>query len=396
MTTRPAALVSATLVPATVLAAAESYLRPHLVRLPPALAVRLYARGRRLALASLARRQPTPRLVPAGLERTLWGLTFRAPLLNAAGLWKSGAPDGYRLAVAQGAGGWLVGTTTHRPRPGNRRRGIAQPFAPYPRSRAASNWLGLPNPGHAAVAKALASLIAAGERVDGCPIGASLALDPAGDEVPETQRLAELVVGLERYADAGVDFLEINESCPNTEADVAGFEALERRLDHVAARFLSRRERPPVIVKLSCDTPLESVAPLVDLLVERGVDGINFGNTSTAYRVLRPDIDRRELRLFDHFTSTFGGGLSGHPLRPLSLELCRAAARRLAERPPAHEVHIVRTGGVESSGDIERSLDVGASLAQWYTGYFERFAAVGHDVYAGLWSDLETSLDRGP
>lgn len=382
--------------PATLLASAEARLRPLLVRMPATLAVRLYSRGRRGFLDALRRAAPAPRPVPRALERVLWGLRFRAPMLNAAGMWKQGDVDSYRLAAAQGAGGWLVGTTTHSPRSGNRAHGVRQPFAPYPRSRAASNWLGLPNPGHEAVAERVAE--AAREKVDGCPLGASLALDPAGrapagspgsgEPAPEALRLRELVAGLERYADAGVDFLEVNESCPNTEDDTAGLDALEARLDHVAARFLSRRHRPPVIVKLSNDTPLESVARLVDLLVERGFDGVNFGNTSTAYALLRPDVDPREQSLYDHFTSTFGGGLSGRPLRPLSLELCRAALRRIGERPPEHEFHVVRTGGVETAEDVERSLALGVSLTQWYTGYFERFAADGHDLYATLWEQL--------
>jgi hypothetical protein len=48
------------------------------------------------------------------------------------------------VAARQGAGGWLAGSTTARPRAGN----AGTPFVPYPRSGAASNWLGLPNPGH--------------------------------------------------------------------------------------------------------------------------------------------------------------------------------------------------------------------------------------------------------
>ena len=155
------------------LARLEAGLRPILTRLPPSWAVRLYSRGRRSFLPLWAGAPPARAYPPPPeLAVELWGIRFGSPILNAAGMFKNG--DGYALAARQGAGGWLAGTTTARERQGNLRAGIATPFAPYPRSHAASNWLGLPNPGHAAVAKHLASL----EKVAGCPIGASLSADP--------------------------------------------------------------------------------------------------------------------------------------------------------------------------------------------------------------------------
>jgi dihydroorotate dehydrogenase len=162
---------------------------------------------------------------PPTAARVLWGIRFRAPLLNAAGMFKHG--EGYELAYRQGAGAYLAGTTTARPRLGNVRRGIAQPFVPYPRSRAASNWLGLPNPGHRAVAARIAQL----PRYEGFPIGASVALDPGDDSAAALERLVE---GMSRYADAGVDFFELNESCPNTGEDQRGFDTLGVRLEAIA------------------------------------------------------------------------------------------------------------------------------------------------------------------
>ncbi len=185
----------------------EGRVRPFLVALPAPWAVRLYSAGRRRFLERLAAERPASYRPPPELGRTLWGLRFRAPLGNAAGMFKNGA--GYELAARQGAGYFLAGTTTARPRSGNRAHGVALPFAPYPRSGAASNWLGLPNDGDEAVAARLARF----ERVEGFPVGASLAGCP---ELAGGERLAALLRGLELYDRAGVDFLELNESCPNT------------------------------------------------------------------------------------------------------------------------------------------------------------------------------------
>lgn len=353
----------------------ERCLRPLLTRLPPAVAVALYSRGRRRFLERFSRELPRPSLPPAGFERTLWGLTFRAPILNAAGMFKNG--EGYEVARRQGAGGWLAGSTTARPRAGNPRT----PFVPYPRSGAASNWLGLPNPGHRAVAARLAAL----PRVPGFPIGASLAVtaeDGAGDE----ERLAGCVAGLELYAEAGVDFLEINESCPNTADDARGFAELRRRLTYLRDGFLARRRRRlPVIVKFSCDATADEVPPLVELLAELGYDGVNFGNTSTAYDAHRASIAAPERALFDHFRRRYGGGVSGRPLKERSLALAAAAVAELRRRPPPHEFHVIRTGGIEDAGDLRRSEEAGVALSQWYSGYFEAFARHGHGVYEELY-----------
>ncbi len=354
-----------------------------LVRLPPAVAVRAYSLSRQRFLTALSRRPPRRAVEVSGLDQTLWGLRFRSPLMNAAGMFKNG--EGYALSSRQGAGGYLAGTTTHRRRSGNRRHGVALPFAPYPRSGAASNWLGLPNIGHQEVAQRLALL----SRVKGCPIGASVAACP-DPKVGGEEKLTQLVAALAAYEAAGVDFLEVNESCPNTADDPGGLEGVRARLRFLADGFLSRRQRRlPVIVKLSCDTAIEDIDALLEILVGVGFDGVNFGNTSIAYERHRDQLDASETRLFDFFTRSFGGGLSGRPLKVDSLRLVKAAASWLRNRPAGHEFHVVRTGGVECVADIEQSFAAGASLCQWYSGYFESFGRHGHWLYRELYSELK-------
>lgn len=381
------------LLPPATLARLDSKLRPVAVRLPPGLAVRLYSAGRRSFLDALAAERPEPREPPRELSRTLWGLRFRSPLGNAAGMFKNG--DGYEVCWRQGAGYWLAGTTTAAPRDGNRAGGVAQPFVPYPRSGAASNWLGLPNDGEEAVAARIAEVVRS-ERREGCPVGVSTAAVDGGGEGEELTRLLR---GLKRFEDAGADFLEINESCPNTGDGAGGREAtpadLARRLERIAEGFLARRERPlPVIVKFSVDTAPERVPGLVDTLVELGFDGVDFGNTSTDYAGLRDAVDPAERRLYDHFTGRFGGGVSGRPLRARSLALARAAADRARQVAPVvpmakneRRFHVVRTGGVETGADLAATESAGVALAGWFTGYFEGFARHGHDVYRTIYEE---------
>jgi dihydroorotate dehydrogenase len=374
----------------------EGVFRPWLVRLPAPLAVAVYSTGRRHFLHRLVASPPSPEAgwsPPESLARTLWGLRFRTPVGNGAGMFKNG--EGFALAAGQGAGWYLAGTTTGQPWRGNRwgarwagsLLGVAQPFAPYPRSAAASNWLGLPNDGTVVVAARLAHRLQ-GDRVPNMPVGASVAATPG---LGEDAALTELVAGMETYAEAGVDFLEINESCPNTEEGRPGDSALARRLEVVGERFLRRRSRSlPVVVKLSCDTAVEQIPELLTLLLDSGFDGVNFGNTSRDYPALRGAILPPEQRLFDFFTAHFGGGVSGRPLRQRSLDLVRASAADLAGRRLPREFHILRTGGIDSAEDVAAAQAAGASLCGWYTGYFEAFARHGHGVYQHLLEETES------
>ncbi|MDA8018998.1 MAG: hypothetical protein MPN21_16275 [Thermoanaerobaculia bacterium] len=375
------------------LARIESLFRPLVVRLPTWASLRLYSYSRPWFLRRYVQERPEQRVPPESLHQRLWGVRFQAPLFNAAGMFKSG--DGYELVARQGAGAWLAGTTTATPRHGNDRHGVRLPFAPYPTSGAASNWLGLPNPGHAEVARRLGAL----DRIPGCPVGVSLAFDPDPDQSDE-RKLDGLIAGLEHYVDAGVDFLEINESCPNTEESANGhgerddLAHLESRLTQIRDRFLQKRGASlPTILKLSNDADPADVPRIVDLASRLGFAGLNFGNTSTAYAALREQIQPAERRLYDRFSDGvrgFGGGVSGRPLRARSLHLVGLAAAHLRNRPPEREFHLIRTGGVEMAEDLHASSEAGAPLSQWYTGYFEAFARDGHDLYRRLFDQLDS------
>lgn len=371
--------------PVELLAASDRWFRPVVTRLPAALVIRLYSRARARFLPAFSRFPAAPVQVPPELTRSLWGLRFRSPLLNAAGVFKQG--EGSEVVRCQGAGAYLAGTTTHRARKGNRTCGVGLPFVPYPRSGAASNCLGLPNPGHREVARRLSSLPAA----EGFPRGASLAADP-GPGDGDDKKLADLVAGMRAYDEAGVDFLELNESCPNTGEGPLGDDELRSRLERVAEGFLVRRNRPlPVVVKFSCDTDPEQVEPLVAMLIELGFDGVNFGNTSTNYPRHRPQIAAAERPLYDTFNDRFRGGVSGRPLGEDSLELARRAVAAAGAVAGDRDFHVVRTGGVENAADVVRSLAAGIALCQWYTGYFDAFGRHGHQLYSKLYHRLSAA-----
>lgn len=369
------------------LARAEHALRPSLSALPPKLATRLFSSGRTTFSKRFAQERPEQRF-PEVKPVTAWDLTFRMPLWNAAGMFKYG--EGYEVVSRQGAGAYVAGTTTSRPRTGNEKFGVRWPTVSYARSRSASNWMGLPNEGHAVVAKRLATL----SKVEGCPIGASVSAEPL---LEDSIAITELIDGMQLYAQAGVDYLELNESCPNVPGGHGGHgghgshggpqldDGLIARLERVSSQFLKKRmRRLPVVVKFSVDTNPKQLDDLLRMLIALEFDGIILGNTSTQYAHHRHGIHSQDRPLYDAFTSQFGGGLSGQILREDSLELATRAQEIVSQARPAHEFHVIRCGGINSADDLKASARHGVVLNQWYTGYYERFGVDGHDVYQKL------------
>ena len=218
---------------ATTLANWENKLRPLVTQLPPEQVVSRYSSGRLYFLSKLKDEIPDEAYSPPEhLKRVLWGIEFRSPVMNAAGMFKNG--ECYVMVSRQGAGAYLGGTGTFNQRDGNKRDGIYLPFVPYPRSHSASNWLGLPNDGDPKNSERAAEI----EKVDGCPVGWSVMGSP---DFEGEEKLQKLVEGMRLYEKANVDFLEINESCPNTQHGNPQDDDLANRLRYVKTHFLDER-----------------------------------------------------------------------------------------------------------------------------------------------------------
>ncbi|HTZ41778.1 MAG TPA: hypothetical protein VMC07_01045 [Candidatus Omnitrophota bacterium] len=335
-------------------------------KLPPKTAIGIHSLGRQVFLCSMKNEEVRKSFAPEGQSRNLWGINFRAPLFNAAGMFKDFSY--YEQSYSYGAGAYLVGTITPRARPGNVINGIHMPFVVYPQSHAASNNLGLPNPG---IEKVLQNIP---KKKEGFPIGISLA----------SESLEDLAACLRLCEKAEIDFVEINESCPNIK--YAG--ELTKRLEYLGREFLSRRKRNiPIVVKFSNDLHAEQIPDVLDLLIVCGADGINLGNSSTDYDGLRNEIHMRELRLFDYYTKNFRGGISGRPLKDISLQISSVAAEYIKAIPLEREFNVIRTGGIESSQDIAESNRYGISLNEWFTGYFERYTSENGSAYKGVFRE---------
>jgi len=368
---------------ATTLAKLERHIRKQFVLLfPPRFVISQYSKKRQDFLKRFE--EDIPKIVyspPEKFSTTLWDIKFNSQIMNAAGMFKNG--ECYQTVAMQGAGAYKGGSTTWNRRVGNswkdkKGREILQPFVPLPRSKAALNFLGLPNDGDEINSSRVSKL----ERINNCPVGWSISTSP---DIKGEEKLEKLVSGMRLYDKAGVDWIEVNGKCPNTNHDDE-YDNLEIMLPYISDNFLRQRQRNiPVVVKLSADTELKEIPYLMDLLFDLRFDGVNFGNTSINYQKHRPKIHPKERALYDFFTQNIGGALSGKLIEEDNFNLCKAAATYKKKRGTVQEFHIIRTGGIIGTWkDIQESKQAGISLNQFFTGYWESFAKHGHNVYKNL------------
>ena len=187
----------------------EHLFRPAIAKMPHGFAVWFFSNGRKAFLNMLVDDKPDERVaLNPDARKTLWDISFNNSLMNAAGMFKNG--DGYYMAARQKAGAYLAGTTTALARTGNKRNNIKHPVMPLIKWGTAVNWMGLPNIGHELVAFRLLKI----DKIKGCPLGISISADPHNHGL---ESLNGVLSGLNLYDKANVDFIELNESCPNVE-----------------------------------------------------------------------------------------------------------------------------------------------------------------------------------
>ncbi len=323
-----------------------------------ALALPLLARlepetAHRASIAALKFVPPKrPRLRDPRLGVRAFGLDFPNPLGMAAGFDKNAEVPGALLAL--GFGFVEVGTLTPRPQPGNPRPRLFR----LPADRALVNRLGFNNLGYEAARARLAA-----RKIEGV-IGVN-----CGPNKDASDRLADYALGVKTFAPFA-SYLTINISSPNT----PGLRDLQRRdaLDELVARVIGVRDettpRRPVLIKIAPDLDLRALDDVVEICVERKVDGMIVSNTTIARPPSLSDANARE-----------AGGLSGRPLfEPSTRMLARAFLRCQGAFP------LVGCGGVDDAGSALAKIEAGASLVQLYTGLVYRGPGLIGEILEGL------------
>ena len=318
-----------------------------------------------------------------------FGLRFKNSVGLAAGYDKDGVA--IRGLSALGFGHIEIGTVTPRPQPGNPKPRIFR----LVKDEAVINRMGFPGKGADFVALSLrgaqrrsnlpvpGAFLSNGRLLRSLPLARNdiiIGLNLGKNKDTPLEEAAGDYIALVRTFTPLANYLAINVSSPNT----VGLRRLQRRemlenlLGHVSRMRQEftlapspspsgRGEHVPILVKLAPDLSDGELEDAVGVILACGMDGIIATNTTLAREGLR-SMHRDEV-----------GGLSGSPLRARSEALLEKIIRQVDGRVP-----IVSVGGIMSSEDAKRRLDMGATLVQVYTGLVYRGPGLVKEIVKAL------------
>jgi len=295
---------------------------------------------------------------PGLLRSKVLGFDLAHPLGVAAGFDKNAEAVGPLLNC--GLSFVEVGAVTPRPQYGNLKPRLFR----LSEDEAAINRFGFNNDGVEAVRK---RLFLKAHPARG-PIGVNL-----GANKTSKDRTADYVTVLTRLADCA-DFFTINVSSPNTQ----GLRDLQERsaLDDLIGAVLAARDEnaahKPVLLKLAPDLSEDQLVDVIEVCMDRKIDGIVATNTT---------LDRSGLRSGHRDEA---GGLSGQPLFEKSTAMLRRIAQITEGRTP-----LIGVGGVGSAEQAYAKIRAGASLIQLYTALSYHGMDLVPQIVKGLAKHLE-------
>jgi dihydroorotate dehydrogenase len=301
---------------------------------------------------------------PRSLATKAFGLEFPNPIGLAAGFDKDGLLTG--ILPSLGFGFLEVGSVTLEPQPGNAKPRLFR----EPESRALINRMGFNSKGAKAVWTNLSR--------SNCPVplGVNLGLNK---DCPHEEAPLRYAATFKLLRDHG-DYFAVNVSSPNT----TGLRNLQekRRLELILEAIRDQNpSRKPVLVKIAPDLTDAQLDDILDV-VSRWGDGIIATNTT----VTRPGVSAD--------VASQAGGLSGAPLRELSLSIIRKIRAR-------GKMPVIGAGGIFSGADALEKLMAGACLVQVYTSLVYRgpagIVSIVRELEAELrargFSSLEDAVD---
>ena len=269
----------------------------------------------------------------------VFGLSFKNPIGLAAGYDK----DGMALPglAALGFGHIEIGTITPLPQEGNPKPRIFRLIE----DQAIINRMGFPGCGADHAARQLCK--------NQKPSSTILGVNLGKNKDTPLERSAEDYLTLMRIFTPLADYLTINISSPNTVGlrRLQGRKMLEKLLDAISKERKNLPGRIPILIKLAPDLEDEELEDALDVILSTDMDGIVATNTTLS----RPGLRSKK--------AAESGGLSGAPLRKISLQMLEKIVHRVNGLIP-----VVSSGGVMTPEDASQRLDSGAALVQIYTG----------------------------
>jgi dihydroorotate dehydrogenase len=281
------------------------------------------------------------RVNDAGLERRVFGLTFKNPIGLAAGFDKDAKL--YNELGNYGFGFVEIGTLTPRAQPGNPKPRLFR----LPQDGGLINRMGFNNGGVVEAAQRLRKN--QGRVIIGGNIGKNKA-------TPNANAIDDYLICL-RELHPVVDYFAVNVSSPNTPnlRALQEKEPLKALLKAVAAENIKLGKKP-LLLKIAPDLTDGQLDDIVAIARELPLDGLIATNTT---------IGRDGLKTNREAVENMGaGGLSGKPIREYSTRVIAYLRKNLGPDFP-----IIGVGGIFTAADAREKLDAGATLLQVYTGF---------------------------
>jgi len=278
------------------------------------------------------------------LEREVLGIKFKNPIGLAAGFDKHGEITN-ELACF-GFAFIEVGSVTPLPQPGSPRPRIFR----LPLDNALINRMGMNNPGVARVVHNLRRH----SRKRRLPIGGNIGKNTNTLNAQSPADYEHCFALMYDHA----DYFAVNVSCPN----VTNLTQLQDRdiLEQIIDRLINVRHTQdvykPILLKLSPDLNYTQIDDILDLAIDKGIDGIVAVNTTVTREGMKTAAGKVE--------AIGQGGLSGAPLTQLALDKVCYIHKKTEGKLP-----IIGVGGIMTPEDAVNMLDAGASLIQTYTGF---------------------------
>jgi len=259
------------------------------------------------------------------LRVNLCGVELINPVIAASGCFNFGREYAEYYDLSQLGGICVKGLTPER-REGNAPPRIAETASGM------LNSVGLQNPGiEAFLSDELPYLKTLGTRI---------IANIAGATVAEYVYMARMLQG------SGVDFVELNISCPNVSEGGAAFGSTPESVSRVVRAVRPMCEQP-LIVKLSPNTL--DIAENARAAETAGADAVSLINTLTGMAI---DLEHRRPVL-----GNVTGGLSGPAVKPVALRMVWQAAK-------AVRIPVVGMGGIMAGEDAVEFMVVGASAIE--------------------------------
>lgn len=276
------------------------------------------------------------------LQQYIWQKTFSSPIGLAAGFDKTGelfsCLHRYGFSFAE------IGTFTLLSQEGNPKPRLFR-FVPQ---QALFNRMGFNNPGIEQGIKNLSE-----NNSWQIHLGVSIG---KGKDTKAEQAIDDYLLQIEELEKSTLSnkllYIAINISSPNT----VGLRKLqEKKYFQSFIRQIVQKSKWAVVVKFAPDFfDWKELQELAEISVKAGIQGIIVTNTSNQHHLL-PKAEN---------IAKAGGGISGAPLRELSL-IALQKVHQVVQR----QVPLIASGGILNYQDVWLRLQEGADLVQVYSGF---------------------------